>query len=74
MAISGKPCGRTRHLPAVTPHEETAEVEWPSRAACDAAAAKMQADERMQSMPEVLPFDPARLVYGGFTPVVELGE
>lgn len=48
-------------------------IEWPSRAVCDAAGEKMQADERMQS-PDVMPFDPARMVYGGFAPVVELGE
>ena len=47
-------------------------MEWPSREICDAAAAKMQADERMK-MPPDLPFVGQRMVYGGFTPVVELG-
>lgn len=47
-------------------------MEWPSRAICDAAAAKMQSDERMK-MPAEMPFVGQRMVYGGFTPVVEMG-
>ena len=47
-------------------------MEWPSREVCDAAAAKMQSDERMK-MPAEVPFAGKRMVYGGFTPVVELG-
>lgn len=48
-------------------------MEWPSRDVCDAAHSKMQADERMK-MPAEMPFDGKRMVYGGFTPVVELGR
>lgn len=48
-------------------------MEWPSREVCDAAGEKMQSDERMQAPPE-MPFDPKRMIYGGFKPVVELGE
>lgn len=46
---------------------------WPSRAACDAAAEKMQSDERMK-MPEdfEMPFDGKRMVWAGFEPIVEL--
>lgn len=44
---------------------------WPSRAVCDAAAEKMQSDDAMK-MPEVMPFDPQRMVFAGFVPVVEL--
>lgn len=47
-------------------------MEWPSREVCDAAAAKMQSDERMK-MPADVPFVGQRMIYGGFTPVVELG-
>lgn len=47
-------------------------IEWPSREVCDTAAEKMQSDPRMKAPPE-LPFDGRRLIYGGFTPVVELG-
>ncbi|HVR91124.1 MAG TPA: DUF1428 domain-containing protein [Novosphingobium sp.] len=48
---------------------------WPSREVCDAAAEKMQTDERMKQ-PEgfEMPFDGKRMIYGGFTPVVTLGE
>ncbi len=48
-------------------------MEWPSREVCDAAAAKMQTDERMQPPAEGdMPFDGKRMVWGGFAPVVEL--
>ncbi|MBX9609469.1 MAG: DUF1428 domain-containing protein [Gammaproteobacteria bacterium] len=47
-------------------------MEWPSREVCDAAATRMQTDERMK-MPAEMPFDGKRMVFGGFTPVVELG-
>ncbi len=45
---------------------------WPSREVCDAAADKMQNDPAMK-MPENMPFDPKRMVYAGFEPVVVLG-
>jgi uncharacterized protein YbaA (DUF1428 family) len=50
-------------------------MEWPSRQVCDEAAEKMMKDERMK-MPEgiEMPFNPRRMVYGGFKPVVQLGE
>jgi uncharacterized protein YbaA (DUF1428 family) len=46
-------------------------MEWPSREVCDEAAKKMEADDSMQ-MPEEMPFNPQRMIYGGFRPVVEL--
>ena len=46
---------------------------WPSREVCDAAAQKMQSDPAMK-MPDDMPFDPQRMVYGGFEPLVVLGE
>ena len=48
---------------------------WPSKAVCDEAATKMQSDERM-ALPEgfEMPFDGKRMVYGGFEPVVVLGD
>lgn len=48
---------------------------WPSKAVCDEAATKMQTDERM-TMPEgfKMPFDGKRMIYGGFEPVVVLGD
>lgn len=47
-------------------------IEWPSREVCDAAHAKMMEDPNMGSME--MPFDGKRMVYGGFSPVVELGQ
>lgn len=54
-------------------------IEWESREVCDAAHEKMMQDERMKAFMEgnpgaPMPFDGKRMVYGGFTPVVELGE
>lgn len=46
---------------------------WPSREVCDAAAEKMMNDPAMQ-MPDDMPFNPQRMVYGGFEPVVVLGD
>ena len=48
-------------------------IEWPSKEVCDEAAKKMESDERMKA-PDEMPFDAQRMIYGGFTPVVELGE
>ena len=44
---------------------------WPSREVCDAAGEKMQNDPEMK-MPDEMPFDPQRMIYAGFEPVVEL--
>jgi uncharacterized protein YbaA (DUF1428 family) len=54
-------------------------IEWPSRAVCDASHEKMMQDERMQQFMEQNPgveppFDGKRMVYGGFRPVVRVGE
>jgi uncharacterized protein YbaA (DUF1428 family) len=48
-------------------------IEWDSKQACDDAHARMMADERMKQPPD-MPFDGKRMIFGGFTPVVELGE
>ncbi len=53
-------------------------VEWASRDACDAAHDRMMQDERMKDFMEgnpdaKPPFDGKRMIYGGFSPVVELG-
>ena len=44
---------------------------WPSRAVCDAASEKMQNDPDMK-MPDDIPFDAKRMVWGGFEPVLVL--
>lgn len=43
-------------------------VVWPSREARDAGSRKVMADPRLQSMGDA-PFDPRRLIFGGFTPI-----
>lgn len=44
-------------------------MEWPSREICEAAREKMMADKDMP-MPDEMPFDGMRMIYGGFAPVV----
>ncbi|SDD93632.1 Uncharacterized conserved protein YbaA, DUF1428 family [Paracoccus isoporae] len=48
-------------------------IEWPDRAAADAAWQKMETDPDMEAMGE-MPFDGSRMIYGGFTPVVAHGQ
>src|SRR4051794_15418252 len=40
--------------------------EYPSKAAADDASAKMMTDPRMEAMGSTMPFDGARMIYGGF--------
>ncbi len=55
-------------------------IEWPDKTTRDAAYAKMTgwmnnpstADPRMDPEKNPMPFDGTRLIYGGFTPLVEL--
>lgn len=44
-------------------------IEWPDKATRDAGMAKMMADTRMTDEP--MPFDGARMIFGGFMPVVD---
>jgi uncharacterized protein YbaA (DUF1428 family) len=44
---------------------------YASRQARDAVMAKVMKDPRMQSDPKTWPFDGQRLIFGGFTPLVE---
>lgn len=46
-------------------------IEWPSRAARDAAWEKIMADPRMQPGANPMPYDGKRLIYGGFETIVE---
>ncbi|WP_103256542.1 DUF1428 domain-containing protein [Tabrizicola aquatica] len=43
---------------------------WPDKAMRDAAYAKMMADPAMEGME--MPFDGKRMVWGGFTPILQL--
>lgn len=51
-------------------------IEWPDKATRDAAMGRMdelmKTDERMSQEANPMPFDGARMIYGGFAPVVTL--
>ena len=47
-------------------------VEWPDKATRDAVMQKMMEDPRMDPAKHPMPFDGARMIYGGFAPVLEL--
>lgn len=49
-------------------------IEWPDKATRDAGMAKMMEDPRMDPSLNPMPFDGARMIYGGFSPVVVLGS
>ena len=49
-------------------------VTWPDKETCDASHEKMMADPRMEAMGTDMPFDGKRMIYGGFEPLVWLGE
>lgn len=47
-------------------------IEWPSKVARDKGNATVAADPRMEQVPEEMNLmDPKRMIYGGFTPLVE---
>lgn len=45
-------------------------ITWPSRQVRDAGMKKVMADPRMQPATNPMPFDGARLIYGGFQVIV----
>ncbi len=49
-------------------------VTWPDKETCDASHEKMMADPRMQAMDTEMPFDGKRMIYGGFEPLIVLGD
>jgi len=46
-------------------------LEYPSKATRDAAIKKMMSDPRMKEMGATMPFDGKRMIYGGFSALVE---
>jgi uncharacterized protein YbaA (DUF1428 family) len=46
-------------------------IEFPSKEIRDAAHARMMADPRMKAMSENMPFDGKRMIFGGFTPLLD---
>ena len=57
-------------------------IEWPDKATRDAGMAKLEAamedpdnaDPRMDPVKNPMPFDGKRMIFGGFQPVVTLGQ
>ena len=53
-------------------------IEWPDKATRDAAYARMMdpanTDPRMDPAKNPMPFDGSRMIYGGFSPVLTLGD
>ena len=49
-------------------------IEYPDRAARDAAGAKYMSDPRMEAMGASMPFDGSRLIFGGFQAEVDDGS
>ena len=47
-------------------------LEWPSKDIRDAGTKALAQDQRMKTL--VMPFDGQRMIYGGFTPIVEEGS
>ena len=48
-------------------------IEWPDKATCDAAATKMQTDDRWKELGD-MPFDGMRMIWAGFEPLFDSGE
>jgi len=48
-------------------------IEWPDKATRDEGMPKFMEDPRLHDMPG-MPFDGKRMIFGGFSPVVELGS
>jgi uncharacterized protein YbaA (DUF1428 family) len=46
-------------------------IEWPSKNTRDSAWQKVMADPRMQPDKMTMPFDAKRMIYGGFTPILD---
>ncbi|MHC1669892.1 DUF1428 domain-containing protein [Stenotrophomonas maltophilia] len=47
-------------------------IEWPDKATRDSGMQKMMEDPRLDPAKNPMPFDGARMIYGGFTPIYEL--
>ncbi|KQS02276.1 hypothetical protein ASG11_16060 [Sphingomonas sp. Leaf357] len=72
----GLPDGKTtdfKQAVQAQPHEAVvfSYVEWPSKEARQQGWGKVMADERMQPDGSDMPFDGKRMVYGGFTPILD---
>lgn len=77
------PRGKTTDFPGAVAAQDDESIvfswiEWPDKATRDANMAKMMApdfkDERMDPEKNPMPFDGARMIVGGFQPIVDIGE
>jgi uncharacterized protein YbaA (DUF1428 family) len=48
-------------------------IEWPDKATRDAAMTRIMNDPRLSPQSNPMPFDGKRMIFGGFSPVLELG-
>ena len=48
-------------------------IEWPDKATRDVAMEKVMKDPLLDPKTNPMPFDGMRMIFGGFTPVVEIG-
>ena len=48
-------------------------IEWPDKATRDSGMAKVMNDPRLNPQTNPMPFDGKRMIFGGFSPVVQLG-
>ena len=46
-------------------------IEYPNKAVRDAVQKKMMSDERLRGMEASMPFDGARMIFGGFEPLID---
>ncbi|TCW15191.1 uncharacterized protein YbaA (DUF1428 family) [Raoultella sp. BIGb0138] len=46
-------------------------IEYPSKEVRDAANAAMMADPRMKALGDSMPFDGKRMIFGGFSPLLD---
>ncbi|WP_049622764.1 DUF1428 domain-containing protein [Frateuria defendens] len=49
-------------------------IEWPDKATRDTGMQKAMKDERLNPQDNPMPFDGKRMIFGGFAPVVEVGQ
>jgi uncharacterized protein YbaA (DUF1428 family) len=47
-------------------------IEYPSKEVRDEANAKLMSDPRMKAFGESMPFDGKRMIYGGFSPLLDV--
>lgn len=49
-------------------------IEWPDKATRDSGMEKVMQDPRLSPAENPMPFDGARMIFGGFVPVVTMGS